>query len=252
MRLSLLAAVFAFGAATYGSSSDDELDGYVCEHSNYKVHLFSHSPLVIYISDFVTPFERRHLQKATNGTFARSNVSSHEGDIVSSHRTSHSTTVTPDAVTLCIQERARQFQGLDMPQTYLEPIQMVKYGLGQQYHFHMDWFPEGLGQHRSVAEGGNRVSSFFTYIEASDDIVGGGTNFPRLQAPAGKQWCKFVECDEPWEAGVTFRPVEGNAVFWTNLLDGGEGDERVMHAGLPVQRGEKLGMNIWTRQGPFM
>ncbi|KZL85256.1 2og-fe oxygenase superfamily protein [Colletotrichum incanum] len=252
MRLSLLATVAAFGAVVYGSSSDDSLDDYVCGHSNYKIHLFSRSPFVIYISDFVTPFERRHLQKVTNGTFTRSNVTTQEGEVASSHRTSESTTVQPDAVAQCIQERARQFQGLDMPQNYLEPIQLVKYKLGQQYHYHVDWFPDGLGLHRSVVEGGNRVSSFFVYVEVSDNIVGGGTNFPRLQAPPGKQWCDFVDCDEPWDAGVTFRPLEGNAVFWANLVEGGDGDERVLHAGLPVTRGEKMGMNIWTRQGPFM
>lgn len=26
------------------------------------------------------------------------------------------------------------------------------------------------------------------------------------------------------------------------------GDQRTLHAGLPVQRGSKLGMNIWTRE----
>jgi prolyl 4-hydroxylase len=27
------------------------------------------------------------------------------------------------------------------------------------------------------------------------------------------------------------------------------GDGRTVHAGLPVQRGRKLGMNVWTREG---
>jgi prolyl 4-hydroxylase len=27
------------------------------------------------------------------------------------------------------------------------------------------------------------------------------------------------------------------------------GDRRTVHAGLPVQRGSKLGMNVWTREG---
>jgi len=67
----------------------------------------------------------------------------------------------------------------------------------------------------------------------------------------GEGWCRYMDCDEPYENGVTFLPVAGNAIFWTNLLEGGEGDGRVLHAGLPVQSrdGEKVGLNIWTREG---
>jgi prolyl 4-hydroxylase len=64
-------------------------------------------------------------------------------------------------------------------------------------------------------------------------------------------WCKFVDCDEEWENGVTFRAVEGNAVFWENLKEDGMGDERTLHKGVKVESGEKVGMNIWTREGPL-
>jgi prolyl 4-hydroxylase len=47
---------------------------------------------------------------------------------------------------------------------------------------------------------------------------------------------------------VTFRPIPGNAVFWQNLHGDGTGDRRTLHAGLPLTRGMKLGMNIWTRE----
>ena len=36
-------------------------DDYECVHPPYKVHIFSRSPLVIYISDFLTPSERAHM-----------------------------------------------------------------------------------------------------------------------------------------------------------------------------------------------
>ena len=58
-----------------------------------------------------------------------------------------------------------------------------------------------------------------------------------------------MDCDEQWENGVTFLPVEGNAIYWENLDAQGRGDERTLHAGLPVTGGGKIGMNIWTRQG---
>jgi hypothetical protein len=98
--------------------------------------------------------------------------------------------------------------------------------------------------------GGNRLTSFFVYV-AAGNLTGGGTNFPILNQPYDEQWCEFLDCDEPWDNGVTFRPVPGNAVFWQNLLEDGTGDPATIHAGLPVTSGYKLGMNIWTRQGPL-
>jgi hypothetical protein len=40
------------------------LDDFVCEHPPYKIHLVSSSPLVVYIEDFLTLNERRHLKAA--------------------------------------------------------------------------------------------------------------------------------------------------------------------------------------------
>lgn len=99
--------------------------------------------------------------------------------------------------------------------------------------------------------GGNRLSSFFVYV-AAGNLTGGGTNFPILNAPYDERWCEFVDCDEPWDNGVTFRPVPGNAVFWQNLNEDGSGDPATIHAGLPVTSGSKLGMNIVsTNYFPF-
>lgn len=193
-----------------------------------------------------------------NGTFARSNVAGKDGDTVHSSRTSSSTTVPADAVAACIGERARRFQGLHKPITHLEPIQLVRYNPGEQYQYHTDWFNEDAtrpGGHADVARGGNRVSSFFAYISVSDDIVGGGTAFPKLQAPPGDAWCEFIECDNEYDGGITFKAIEGNAVYWSNLRKdpAGQtiGDVRVLHAGLPVIQGQKVGMNIWSKEGHY-
>lgn len=161
-------------------------------------------------------------------------------------RTSQSTTVPRDPVVKCVEARALAFQGFDIPRNHIEPIQLVKYAPGERYHFHTDWFTDPV--HATAALGGNRISSFFGYV-ALGNVTGGGTNFPLLDAPADERWCEFIDCDEEYENGVTFRPVEGNMVYWENLLENGEGDQRVLHAGLPVTSGWKIGMNIWTRQG---
>ena len=124
----------------------------------------------------------------------------------------------------------------------------MQYGDGQNYHFHTDWF--NAPDRTTVEVGGNRLTSFFVYVAVAN-LTGGGTNFPVLNAPFDERWCQYVDCDEPWEKGVTFRPVPGNAIFWQNLHDDGSGDAATLHAGLPVTSGTKLGMNIWTREGPL-
>jgi prolyl 4-hydroxylase len=152
----------------------------------------------------------------------------------------------------CIETRALLFQGYDTPRSHLEPLQLVKYAPTEHYHFHTDWFTS------PGSEGNNRVTSFFAYVHVANGTTGGGTNFPRLgEVPAEGRWCDegILDCDAEWEKGATFRPVEGNAVFWVNLLPpdgkgGRVGDERTLHAGLPVTGGGKIGLNIWTREGP--
>lgn len=111
------------------------------------------------------------------------------------------------------------------------------------------------------------------WVDASADdngggLVGGGTEFPLLKRPSlDERWCRFVECDnfvtgddshdqdaiaaaseQDASHGVVFKPLAGNAVFWENFRpDGtGRGWEETWHAGLPVTRGIKVGLNIWT------
>ena len=105
-----------------------------------------------------------------------------------------------------------------------------------------------------------------------EGVVGGGTEFPFLQKvveeEGQRKWCEFVECseakvenrdesesggqrDEPGQeaaeqGGVTFKVVPGNAVYWENFAADGRGYEETWHAGLPVEEGVKVGLNIWS------
>ncbi|EPE07998.1 prolyl 4-hydroxylase alpha [Ophiostoma piceae UAMH 11346] len=252
-------AALALVALLAGVSASHTGAGYVCQHPPYETRLISSSPLVVYLDGFVTPEERFHLKAATHGLFARSAVAgrdSADDRTINRVRTSQSTNIPRDDVVQCIEQRALRFQGLFAEQEErLEPLQLVKYGIGEHYHYHTDWYTDPV--HATADLGGNRASSFFAYVHVSgneststEKLRGGGTNFPVLDAPIEDGWCDFIDCDEPWENGITFRPVEGSAVYWENLVPGSQdqGDPRTLHAGLAVVRGEKIGMNIWTRQ----
>ena len=257
----------------------------LCPEHSYSPSIISHSPLLLYIPSFLTPSEITHLQSTPPSHFTRSGIADSAG-IHSSNattRTSQSTSLshyshTLNPVEYCIAERARRFQSRSLPRNNIEPLQLVKYAVGQEYHEHTDWFTNPQ-QTRWDEVGGNRVSSFFVYVEVSDDIIGGGTRFSQIDAPGhselytslfaacghdpelAEEWCSVIDCDEPWDNGVTVLPREGAAVFWVNMLplpkkpvkksesSSRRGDERTLHAGLPVLRGRKMGMNIWTREG---
>ncbi len=45
--------------------SGQESGTFECRHPAYKPHIISTSPLVVYISDFVTAQEREHLRQVT-------------------------------------------------------------------------------------------------------------------------------------------------------------------------------------------
>jgi len=222
---------------------------YICQHPPYTPQVISTSPLVVYLHNFTSPQERAHLRRKTNGTWSRSAITSTSGGARSAVRTSQSTYLTRDAVLSCIEDRALAFQGYEVPRAHLEPLQLVRYAPGEHYSFHSDWF--GNPTYAMPSAGGNRATSFFAYLYVSEDMTGGGTNFPMLAAKRDPRWCGILDCDEEYENGVTFRAVEGSAVFWENLRADGTGDERVIHAGLPLVTGEKIGMNIWTRQAPL-
>ncbi|OWP05100.1 2OG-Fe(II) oxygenase superfamily protein [Marssonina coronariae] len=243
--------VLALLVLPHALAEQKPLSGDECTHPAYKVHVFSKDPLVIYISNFLTSQERKHLQENTKDTFAKSAVADESGDEDQREtRTPESTSIVRDPIVRCIESRALDFQGFDTPRSHLEPLQLVRYGVGESYHLHPDWF-EALSSSAAPGVGGNRVSSFYVDV-AAENLTGGGTNFPILNAPSDEKWCEFVDCDEPWDNGVTFRPVPGNAIFWQNLQEDGSGDPATVHAGLPVMSGSKIGMNIWTRQGPLI
>jgi prolyl 4-hydroxylase len=138
--------------------------------------------------------------------------------------------------------------------------QLVRYFPGQKYDLHTDFWP----QHQVMNDGSgrlfNRAASFFVFLKAN--CTGGETWFPKVDATYSSADRRATDDNmEDWygdkvlreetkeeNSGVKFRPIVGNAIFWVNLNAKGEGDRRVVHAGLPVEDGEKIGLNIWPRR----
>lgn len=224
---------------------------FVCEQPRYTTRLVSYSPLIIHLENFITAQEAEHLISLGTPLLQPSFVfAKKETDLTrkrSSERSSSSAFLRgPDPVVDCVRQRASLFQG-HAPLSHMETLQMVHYGPSQHFALHKDWG-------RLSPAGHERATTFFAFLKAECNEC--GTHFPHLQLDWSKSGpqaeedrCRLVECTS-LKNGTVFRALAGSAVFWRNLDDNGAGDERVLHAGLPPESGEKIGLNIWTRQGP--
>ncbi|KAK0710887.1 hypothetical protein B0H67DRAFT_667875 [Lasiosphaeris hirsuta] len=183
-----------------------------CGPDSYSVHVFSREPLVIYIENFLALEERQHLLEISTPILEPSTVTHDGGE--SAHR---DTTVRDSEVAViprtdavrCIEIRARALQGW-RDEVWIERLRVQRYIPGGHYSHHFDW---------SAGRGG----------------------WGRVKCPSG-------DGDNGAEGGVVFKPVPGNAVYWENFRpDGtGKGYDETWHAGLPVVKGVKVGLNIWS------
>lgn len=115
---------------------------------------------------------------------------------------------------------------LDVPASHGEGLQVLHYLPGQEYEPHFDWFDaDQPGYDAITAVGGQRIASVVMYLNTPEQ--GGGTAFPEL--------------------GLTVTARRGTAVYFA--YEGG--DLSSLHAGLPVERGEKWIATKWLRERPY-
>lgn len=105
-----------------------------------------------------------------------------------------------------------------------EGLQVLNYGIGEEYKSHFDYFPPSKVD---PEKGGQRVGTFLIYL--NDVLAGGETVFPK--------------------AGVSIVPKKGSAVYFEYGNSKGEVDRMSLHSSIPVSEGEKWVATKWIRQG---
>lgn len=134
---------------------------------------------------------------------------------------------TTDLVLVLLRERIARTAGL--PATGLEPSQVLRYGVGETFDWHVDWLdPDIPGQASDLAARGQRIATLLLYL--NDDFEGGETAFE--------------------SGGLRHRARRGDALMWANTLPQGGVDRSTRHAGLPPTRGEKWVLSQWMRPAP--
>lgn len=139
-------------------------------------------------------------------------------------RTSYSMSFQPNMYDPMAAEALRRIAAIaGLPPEHAEPVGVLRYGPGQEYRPHFDFYDDA---HHEA----QRVSTVFVYL--NDVTEGGGTEFPRL--------------------GVTVEPERGKAVKFFNCDAAGKPNPGTLHAGLPVIRGEKWLATFWFWDRPFL
>lgn len=122
-------------------------------------------------------------------------------------------------------KRIDALMGLDS--SWGELLQGQRYGPGQEYKVHCDYFPAQASYWPLMREcGGQRVWTTMIYL--CDVEEGGETEFPRL--------------------GIKVPPRRGTLLIWNNMRPDGSPNGETIHAALPVVRGTKYVVTKWYRE----
>ena len=200
-------------------------------------------PRMAHLEGFLSADECAHIIKLglNGGELHPSRVVKHDrkegeaGGVITAARTSENCRVSAqqDIVVRRVVQRAAYLAGLTPD--HAEAVQVVHYTETQQYRPHYDFFDPCDSRYADrCGVQGNRLISVFAYLSGCEG--GGKTAFPRLVDTSGKR--------------MAFEPKVGCAVWWYNIDRNGQLDDNTLHAGEPVAKGEKWGLNVWLRERP--
>ncbi len=192
------------------------------------------SPRLAVLSDVLSVAECDALIAAAHAVMTPSLVidEHNDGNVAHETRTSSSMYFPLGASRVADEIQRRIMSLIGLPLDRAEPLQVLRYGPGEEYAPHVDFFDgdEANGaatdpHETTLSRFGQRVATMICYLSAVES--GGATVFP--------------------EIGLEVRPLPGRAVYFTYLDADGAVDHRSLHAGAPVLAGEKWIVTVQRR-----
>jgi len=186
-------------------------------------------PDVVLITNFLSNDECEALIQLSSSTLTPSSVVNLEAGGRMSHdgRTSEGMAfkLSETEVIKAIESRISEL--INFPIENGEGIQVLHYQIGAEYRPHYDYFPESqLGSKEFLEQGGQRVATLIMYLNDVD--AGGETVFPELN--------------------LSVSPKKGSALYFSYTNSLGQLDEKTLHGGAPVVKGEKWIATKWIRK----
>ncbi len=191
----------------------------------------SEDPMVVVLEKFVSDEEVDALVSAAKDQLRRAFVSAEREGVTSDGRTGSNCWVSHqhNPVIGGLAERVSEFVGI--PLEYAESFQVIHYGETQEYRAHYDaWDPTTVAGARCMERGGQRLVTCLIYL--NDVPAGGSTGFPHLD--------------------MEVLAKRGRMLIFHNCRTGtSDRHPDSLHAGMPVEKGEKWACNLWFREKPY-
>jgi prolyl 4-hydroxylase len=191
------------------------------------------SPTLALLSDLLAPAECAALVALARPRLVPSTVVDPQTGqgVVAGYRDSEGMFFRPGETAFIARLDRRFAEVMNLPVGNGEGLQVLRYATGGATAPHVDFVaPTNAANQASVARSGQRVSTLLAYL--ADVEAGGETVFPR--------------------AGLRVQPRRGNAVYFESSNSRGQLDPMSLHAGRPVERGDKWVVTKWMRQRRFV
>ncbi|XP_051128048.1 probable prolyl 4-hydroxylase 4 [Andrographis paniculata] len=213
-----------------------------------KVKTISWQPRAFVYEGFLTDEECNHLVSLAKSELKRSAVADSETgkSTLSEVRTSSGMFITKgkDPIVDGIEEKIATWTFL--PKENGEDIQVLRYEPGQKYDPHYDYFTDKV----NIARGGHRIATVLMYL--TDVEKGGETVFPAAGESSRRRSVatdsEFSDCGRQ---GPAVKPRKGDALLFFSLHPDAVPDPKSLHAGCPVDAGEKWSATKWIHVDSF-
>ncbi|GER30169.1 2-oxoglutarate (2OG) and Fe(II)-dependent oxygenase superfamily protein [Striga asiatica] len=214
----------------------------------FKVKTISWKPRAFVYEGFLTEEECNHLISLAKSELKRSAVADNLSgkSVLSEVRTSSGMFIPKgkDPIVAGIEEKIATWTFL--PKENGEDIQVLRYEPGQKYDPHYDYFADKV----NIARGGHRTATVLMYL--TDVKKGGETVFPSAEeSPRRRSVSTDIDLSECGRQGPSVKPRKGDALLFFSLLPSAVPDPGSLHAGCPVDEGEKWSATKWIHVDSF-
>lgn len=194
---------------------------YIIGERVIKATLIHDEPLIVKFHNVLSSQECEQLILASKDRLKRSKLAYKEENNI---RTSSGMFFDENENNFIAEIEQRIAQLMHVPLHHAEGLQVLHYAPGQEFKAHFDYFSE---THPSAAN--NRISTLIVYL--NDVEEGGETSFPELN--------------------ISVAPEMGCAVYFEYFYQDDKINEKTLHCGEPVIKGEKWVATQWMHKQSF-
>ncbi|CAL5219229.1 g1022 [Coccomyxa viridis] len=214
------------------------------EKDRFWIEILSWEPRAFLFHTFLTDGEADYLVQLAKPHMEKSEVVDNETgkSQPSEVRTSSGMFLNRGEDDIVDNIEARIAKHTAIPRDNGEGLQILHYQASEQYRPHFDYFHDKM----NTVNGGQRLATLLMYL--SDVQEGGETVFPDSVTKPNAGKAGFSTCAQ---AGVAAKPKKGDALFFYSQTPSNQLDEKSLHAGCPVIRGDKWSATKWMRVDNF-